>query len=172
MFAFPIQEKGVRKMSVIESKVEPKLAERAYRELVDALGEEKVTRNRTILFSYSGTALPIPKTMPDMVVKPDSTEDVQATLRIANKLVVPVTPVASATLEPSVYPRAGGIVLDTYAMDRIREINTDAAYAVIEPGVPMGKLSRAIAPYNFRAALGSFPPGNSALINYTLRGHG
>lgn len=159
-------------MSVVESQVEPKLAERAYQELVDALGEEKVTRNRTILYSYSGTALPIPKTMPDMVVKPASVEDVQTTLKIANRLVIPVTPVASGTLEPSVYPRAGGIVLDTYAMDAIREINTDAAYAVIEPGVPMGKLSRAIGVHGFRAALGSFPPGNSALLNYTLRGHG
>ncbi len=159
-------------MSVIESQVEPRLVERAYTELVEALGEDKVTRNRTVLFSYSGTALPIPKTMPDMVVRPACVEDVQAALKIANRLVVPVTPVASATLEPSVYPRAGGIVLDTYAMDAVREVNTDAAYAVIEPGVSMGKLSRVIAPHNFRAALGSFPPGNSALINYTLRGHG
>ena len=159
-------------MTVLRSQVEPKLAERAYRELLDALGEEKVTRNRTILFSYSGTALPIPKTMPDIVVSPRSVEDVQATLKIANRLVVPVTPIASGTLEPSVIPKAGGIVLDTYAMDNIREINADAAYAVIEPGVSVGKLSRAIAPHNFRTCLGSFPPGNSALLNYTLRGHG
>ncbi len=159
-------------MKVLSSPVESKLAENAYQKLVEELGEEKVTRNRTILFSYSGTALPIPKTMPDVVVRPESVEDVQAVLRIANQLIIPVTPVASGTLEPSVIPKAGGIVLDTYAMDRIREINTDSGYAVIEPGVSMGKFTRAIAPHNFRAALGSFPPGNSVLLNYTLRGHG
>ena len=52
------------------SPVDSKLVERASAELVDALGEEKVTTNKTIRFGYSGTALPIPKTMPDVMVGP------------------------------------------------------------------------------------------------------
>jgi FAD/FMN-containing dehydrogenase len=159
-------------LEVLTSPLDGKLVERARRELVDALGEEKVTTKKAILFGYSGTALPIPKTMPDIVVRPLSVEDVQVVLRIADKLIVPVTPISSGTLEPSVIPKAGGIVLDMYGMDQILEINTDAAYAVIEPGVGAGKFVRAIRPHGFRATLGSYPPGNSLLGNYHLKGHG
>ncbi len=126
-------------MKVLSSPVDPKLAERASKELLEALGEDKVTTNKAILFTYSGTALPIPKTMPDVVVRAKSVEDVQAVLKIADKLVVPVMPICSGTLEPSVIPKAGGIVLDLYDMDQILEINTDAAYAVVEPGVSIGQ---------------------------------
>lgn len=159
-------------MTVLTSSVDSKLVETARRELVDALGDEKVSTNRAVLFTYSGTALPFPKTMPDIVVRPKTVEEVQFVLKLANKLLIPVTPIASGTLEPSVYPRAGGIVLDTYAMDQIVEINTDAAYAVVEPGVGMGQFVRAIRPLGFRATLGSYPPGNSVLGNYHLKGHG
>ena len=158
--------------TVLTSPVDSKLVERARQELVDALGEEKVTTNKAIRYGYSGTALPLPKVIPDMVVRPLSVEDVQVVLRIADKLVIPVTPISSGTLEPSVIPRAGGIVLDMYGMDQIIEINTDAAYAVIEPGVAMGKLVRAIRPHGFRVTLGSYPPGNSVLGNYHLKGNG
>ena len=159
-------------MAVLASPLDPTLAAKAVKELTAALGEEKVSTNRAILFSYSGTAIPFPKTMPDVVVRPMSVEDVQVILKIADKLLVPVTPICSGTLEPSVFPKAGGIVMDMYGMDQILEINTDAAYAVIEPGVSMGQFVRAIRPYGFRATLGSFPPGNSVLGNYHLKGHG
>jgi len=159
-------------LQVLTSPVDSKLVERARKELIEALGEEKVTTNKAIRFTYSGTALPLPKTMPDIVVRPKTVEDVQAVLKIADKLVVPVTPIASGTLEPSVIPKAGGIVLDTYGMDQLLEINTDAAYAVVEPGVSIGQLVRAIRPHGFRATLGSYPPGNSVLGNYHLKGHG
>jgi len=159
-------------LKVLSSPVDPKLAERASKELLEALGEEKVTTNKAIRFTYSGTALPIPKTMPDVVVRAKTVQDVQAVLKIADKLVVPVTPICSGTLEPSVIPKAGGIVLDLYGMDQILEINTDAAYAVVEPGVSIGQFVRAIRPHGFRATLGSYPPGNSVLGNYHLKGHG
>ena len=159
-------------MNVLTSPVDSRVVERAREELLEALGEEKVSTNKAVLFTYSGTALPLPKAMPDIVVRPSTVEDVQAVLRIADRLVVPVTPVSSGTLEPSVIPRAGGIVLDMYGMDRILEINTDAAYAVVEPGVSLGRLSRAIRPHGFRVTLGSYPPGNSVLGNYHLKGNG
>jgi FAD/FMN-containing dehydrogenase len=159
-------------LKVLTSPVDGKLVERAREELVEALGEDKVSTNKAVLFSYSGTALPIPKTMPDIVVRPKTVEDVQVILRIADKLVVPVTPICSGTLEPSIIPKAGGVVIDMYGMDQVLEINTDAAYAVIEPGVGIGKFVRAIKPYGFRATLGSYPPGNSVVGNYHLKGHG
>ncbi|MBU4240908.1 MAG: hypothetical protein KKE43_05340, partial [Actinobacteria bacterium] len=70
-------------MTVLASPVDPKLAEKAIEELTSALGQDKVTTNRSILFSYSGSALPFPKTIPDAVVRPDSVEDVQVVLKIA-----------------------------------------------------------------------------------------
>jgi FAD/FMN-containing dehydrogenase len=136
--------------------------------LVRAVGPERATDNPAVLYSYSGTSMAFPKAMPDFLVRPQSTEEVQKVLAVARRFQVPVTPVASGTQEPGTYPWFGGIVLDTMAMDQLVEINEEGFYAVIEPGVTIGTLTHELAKRNLRATTGSFPPGISALGNYLM----
>lgn len=133
-----------------------------------AVGAERATDNPAVLYSYAGTSMAFPKAMPDFVARVKSVDEVKKVLAVAMKHKAPVTPVASGTQEPGTYAWFGGIVLDTMAMDRLREVNEEGAYAVIEPGVTIGKLALALGKKNLRCTMGSFPPGISALGNYLM----
>jgi FAD/FMN-containing dehydrogenase len=137
-------------------------------ELQQLVGTSRAIDNSAVLYSYSGSGMPFPKAMPDFVVRPQTTAEVRKIVRIAAEYEVPITPVASGTQEAGTYPWFGGIVLDTMAMDRICEIDETAGYAVIEPGVTMGRLSNELQKRNLRLSVGSFPPGISALGNYLM----
>ena len=73
---------------------------------------------------------------PDVVVWPESTEDVSALLQTASDHGVPVTPFAAATgIEGNAVPVRGGISLDMTRMDSILEIRPDDLQVDVEPGV-------------------------------------
>ena len=141
---------------------------RILKALIGIVGPERATDNPAVLYSYSGSAMVFPKALPHFVVRPKSTAEVQKILAVARRHQVPVTPVASGSQEPGTYPWFGGIVLDTMAMDRIHAIDAEGGYAVIEPGVSIGRLSRELAGRGLRCTVGSFPPGVSALGNYLM----
>jgi len=138
------------------------------RRLQQIVGPENATANPAIRYGYSGTSMVIPKVVPDFVVRPRSVEDIQKTLALARKHKIPITPVGSGSQEPSIYPFFGGIVLDTMAMNRILEINTEGAYAVVEMGVTFGQLAEALKKVKMRLTVGSFPTTISVLGNYLM----
>jgi FAD/FMN-containing dehydrogenase len=137
------------------------------RDLKAEIGPNKVRADEGTRHSYSGT-ISAPKNLPDVVVLPDSVEDVRKILIYANKNRIPVTPVASGSQETSTNPLMGGIVVDTMGMKKIIEVNSDAAYILVEPGVTIGELAKVAREHGFRITVGSFPPGLSAIGNYIL----
>jgi|GEM_PF-435125 len=149
-------------------KLDDKKRKTILRALAGAVGEANVTGNPAILYGYSGTSMVFPKAVPDFVVRPRGTDDVRKILAVARRYGAPVTPVSSGTQEPSTYPLYGGIVIDCMAMNRIDEVNEGGGYAVIGPGVTIGKLARTLTPLGLRCTMGSFPPGISALGNYIM----
>ena len=75
---------------------------------------------------------------PSAAVAPQSTEQVQAILRIAAERKVPLWPISRGKNLGYGYtaPRlSGSVVLDLSRMNRILEVDTKRAYCVIEPGV-------------------------------------
>jgi len=149
-------------------QADPAVRKRILRALIGVVGPDRASDNPAVLYSYSGSAMVFPKAQPHFVVRPKSAEEVRRVLAVARKHRVPVTPVASGSQEPGTYPWFGGIVLDTMAMDRIHAIDPVGGYAVIEPGVTIGRLARELAPHGLRCTVGSFPPGISALGNYLM----
>ena len=141
---------------------------RILKALTAIVGPERATDNPAVLYSYSGSSMVFPKAQPHFVVRPKNTEEVQRLLAVARRNKMPVTPVASGTQEPGTYPWFGGMVLDTMAMDRIHEIDAAGGYAVIEPGVSIGKLSYELQQKGLRCTVGSFPQAVSALGNYLM----
>ena len=117
-----------------------------YDTLRNLLGKDKVFRDLGTRCAFMGTNYyGQPLAIPDYVVTPETLEDVRVTLQTANRYRIPVTPVASGTMEPSCTPYAGGIVLDTYTrLNHIHEINYDDGYAVIEPGVTVSMLLKEV----------------------------
>ncbi|MER3408860.1 MAG: 2-hydroxy-acid oxidase [Thermoleophilia bacterium] len=81
---------------------------------------------------------------PDVVVYPQTTEEVARVLALAHELRVPVTPFAAgSSLEGHVIPVAGGISLDLTRMDRILDLAPDDLTATVQAGVTRGALNRA-----------------------------
>jgi len=73
---------------------------------------------------------------PEVVVRPASTEEVSAVMRLAYEERIPVTPQGSRTgLSGGAHPVHGGIALSLERMNRILEIDEENLMAIVEPGV-------------------------------------
>jgi glycolate oxidase len=82
---------------------------------------------------------------PDLVVRPATTLEVAAVLRIANTHGIPVTPRGGATgLCGGCVPVCGGVVLSLERMNRVLEVDADNQMAVTEAGVRLSDFARAV----------------------------
>ncbi|HHV65968.1 MAG TPA: FAD-binding protein [Peptococcaceae bacterium] len=112
-------------------------------ELIKALGKDKVLSDREdlIAYSYDATAA-VPRQEPDVVVTPTSTEDVVEVVKIANRYKLPIYPRGSGTnLSGGAIPLQKGIVLTTWKMNKILELDTDNLVATVQPGVVIQALN-------------------------------
>src|SRR3974390_597003 len=101
----------------------------------DIAGEENVRDNKADLYVYGADAS-VHEAMPQVVVRPQTIEQVQKLLRYADSERIPVVPRgAGSGMCGQVIPVRGGIILDMKAMNRIIEINTADGYCRVEPGV-------------------------------------
>jgi FAD/FMN-containing dehydrogenase len=77
------------------------------------------------------------------VVKPGSTEEIQAIIKLANKTLIPITPVSSgAHFNGAAIPHQGGIILDLRRMNKILNIDRRNRAVRIEPGVTWGQIKK------------------------------
>jgi D-lactate dehydrogenase (cytochrome) len=91
---------------------------------------------------------------PDVVVWPESTDDVSAVLAAATEHGVPVTPFAAATgLEGNAVPVHGGVSLDMMRMDSVLEIRPEDRQIDVEPGLLGSEINEALERYGL-----FFPP--------------
>jgi len=74
--------------------------------------------------------------MPEIVVKPQNTDQVSEVMKLANENIIPVTPRAAGSgVAGAAIPLEGGIVLSVEKMNKILEINKIDRVAVVEPAV-------------------------------------
>lgn len=82
---------------------------------------------------------------PQVVVSPETTEEVAAIVKIANRYRVPITPFgAGSGLEGGAIPIKGGISLNTVRLDQIVEIRADDMIARVGAGVRRLQLNHAL----------------------------
>ena len=85
------------------------------------------------LYEYDGG---IDKARPDLVVFPESTEEVAAIVKLACRLSLPIVGRGAGTgLSGGAIARAGGIIISFARMNRILEIDLANERAVVQPGV-------------------------------------
>jgi FAD/FMN-containing dehydrogenase len=109
----------------------------------------------------------------EFVVRPKTADEIRALLVLARERSIPVTPVvAGYNVAGLAIPRQGGVVLDLTRMDAIVELDHEAMYVVIEPGVTFAQLKAFLdveAPelvYTYPFA----PPFTSVMMNALLDG--
>ncbi len=114
------------------------------------------------LDDYGRDESPLPEFFPpECAVLVESTEQAAAVLRLCLEHRVPVTPRgAGSGMCGGSLPIAGGVVLSTERMRRIKEIDGGDLVAVVEPGVVTGQLQEAVE------AQGLFYPPDPASLEY------
>lgn len=104
---------------------------------------------------------------PCAVVLASSSDDIQAALAAAREAEVPITPRAAGTGRTGgAVPIGGGIVLATLGMSGIKEIDRREGIAVVEPGVVLGDLHRAVEAEGW-----FYPPDPNSVESCALGGN-
>ena len=114
--------------------------------LRDIVGEKNLLTDSVLLEPYGHDEVTDPAyhKLPEAVALAETAEQVAQIIRLANEYHFPVTPRGAGTgLACGAVPVYGGLVLSLEKMNRIIEINTDAMYAVVEPGVRTSDLQKA-----------------------------
>lgn len=124
--------------------------QRAKLEQILSGGARAVLTETEQLSPYSLTTLPA-ATRPGGVVKPRTTEEVQALVRLAREENTPLYPISSGKnwgYGSALAPGDGYWIVDLGEMNRIHEVNEELTYVVIEPGVTQGQLEAYLAEHH------------------------
>ncbi len=106
------------------------------------LGSHKVKDDGPALTAYAVDAS-IYRMVPQAIVLVESEDDIAATIRYAGQRGIPITPRAAGTnLTGSAI--GSGIILDVSRLNRILEVNREARWARVQPGVVLAELNRQV----------------------------
>lgn len=115
--------------------------EEVERKLKEVVGAEWVSSNRADLSVYGRDFTIFSGERPNLVVLPQSTEEVQGVVRVAYEHKIPVVPLTTGFNHGGLtVPRKGGILVDLKRMNRLLEVDEETMTATFEPGVRMRSL--------------------------------
>lgn len=118
------------------------------------------------VYSQDGTNIENTSKIPDVVVFPETIEEVQSILKFANIHKIPVIARGAGTnLVGACIPLKGGIVINFTKMDKIIEINKTNMTATVQAGVVLGNLQNSVRELGL-----FFPPDPSNLKVSTIGG--
>ena len=127
--------------------VAPDLIDRVDSELAGALGPDQVSRAEAVREQHGGGETYHPVVAPDLVVYPESTEDVVAIVGIAAGAQVPIIPHGAGTsLEGHLAALRGGISIDTSRMNAILRMNAEDLDVTVQAGVTRKQLDAHLQP--------------------------
>ena len=142
----------------------------------DVIGKEYVITDTDKLHEYHYSNIPAERVI-DGVLQPGSVEDIQKIVRIADKFNICLYPISTGNNwgYGSANPvRNNNVIIDLTRLNRILEVNTELAYAVIEPGVTQHMLFEYLNKH--KTGLMMDPTGSgpncSVLGNTVERGYG
>lgn len=140
----------------------------AFRDFVDILGEDRVSRDPADLLQHSGSDFQSYSWSEDtavpghVIVYPLSTQEVSEVVKVCYRRRIPITPYSGGTsVEGQYIPDMGGVCVDFSMMDKILETNPVDLDCTVQPGLGWMELNQELAANNL-----FFPPdpGPGALI--------
>ncbi len=152
----------------------------ALEQFAEAVGKEWVFTSDEDVDLYRDSYSPVwneaEEPIPSAAVAPDSVEQVQAVVRIANKYKIPLWTISTGKnlgYGGSAPLLGGSVVLDLKRMDRVLEINEKDHYALLEPGVSYFDLYRYIQERKLNVWIDPPDPGWGSPVGNSLeRGGG
>lgn len=115
------------------------------RELGALIGEANVVADEEKIDMYSRDEVSdkLWEKLPEVVVKPETAEQVSLVVKWANEKIVPVIARGGGTgLAAGAVPLTGGIVLSLEKMNKVIEVDTENLFMVLEPGISTGEVQR------------------------------
>ncbi len=143
------------------------LDKKIIKELEKIVGDKNILTGKVdlVTYSYDATA-DMPRQIPDVVVMPETTEEVQSIVNIARVRHLAIYPRGAGTnLSGGTIPIKKGIVLSFQRMSRILEIDPANLTATVQPGVVIQDLNTAVAPYGLL-----YPPDPGTVATATMGG--
>ncbi len=142
-----------------------------FREIV---GERFVASGSGEQYVYSMDMTENIPRMPRMVVMPQSVSEVEAIIKVANETSTPLIPfVSGQNVGGLTIPQVdGAVIVDLKRMNRILELDHEAMYIVVEPGVTFGDLRKYLDEHapELRYTYPLAPPYTSVMANALLQG--
>ncbi|MGE7273272.1 FAD-binding oxidoreductase [Brevibacillus panacihumi] len=131
-------------------------------ELVGLLGSERVTTNPTVLEHHSHDESYHTPHLPEVVVFPQTAEEVSKIMKFANEKRIAVTPFGmGSSLEGHVIPYKGGISMDFSLMNQVLEVRPQDFLVRVQPGVTRMQLNKELKKHGL---FFSVDPGADATV--------
>jgi len=135
--------------------------------LIQLLGQTNVTQNIDDLKDVSRDYTEDFSFLPEILVFPETTEQVSEVLKLASLFNVPIyTRGAGTGLSGGCLPVNGGLVLSTKKLNKILNIDTENLMATVEPGVINFHLKQALEPFGL-----AYPPDPASMGSSTIGGN-
>ncbi len=108
----------------------------AYKEIETVIGADFISDKDFMKAAYSRNVDPaFPDRWADMIVRPQTSEEVSDIVKIANKFKIPMVPRGGGADLVGGATTQGGILLDLTRMNQILELNEDNFYCEVECGI-------------------------------------
>lgn len=146
------------------------------RAFIEVLGEEGVVQDSSSLKAAATATFATDAWVP-LIVRPADRDQVQACVRLANRLNIPLYPVSTGKnwgYGSRVPVSDGCILMELGRMNRILDYDEDSAYVTVEPGVTQQQLFDFLAERGSRLLMDSTgaSPSCSVVANTVERGFG
>lgn len=137
----------------------------AKNDLMKIVGKGNVSNVMEDLLGYSHDLSILPPGLPDIVARPDSSEQVSEIIKWADSKNIPVVPVSSRIhFSGCTIPKQGGVVLDMTRMNRILEIDKYNRKVRIEAGVTWKQLTEALDKEDMRVIMPLLPHAERSVL--------
>src|SRR6187431_3296178 len=129
----------------MQTNVKSSLTAEIINEFKKIVGENYVLYDEETLNHYAHDETENLHYLPDVVIKPRTTQEISAVMKICNSKKIPVTPRGAGTgLSGGALPHLGGVVLAMERMNSILDIDERNLQVTTEPGVITEVLQNAV----------------------------
>ena len=144
-----------------------------HKELSTLLDDSKVVTTQAVRQQYSQDESTYSPVLPDVVVYPESTQDVSDIAKLATEHKIPMTPWGAGTsLEGNSIPIKAGILINFERMDNIVQLHAEDFQVTVQPGILRKTLEAALGKHGLmfapdpgaNASLGGMIANNAAGI--------
>jgi len=114
------------------------------------VGDAGLVSGAEQLRTYECDGLTLFRVVPDLVLLPASTQEMQAVVKLCHRERIPFVARGSGTgLSGGALPVKGGVMIGVSRMTRILEIDVPNARVVVEPGVTNAAITAAVSPLGY-----------------------